>query len=122
MTRFHDGLGHMRVEHEKFGRAVLLTWTLWRALIVSAALSLLLAGCGHQPTTAVRESEADALRALAARVDGLAGEDEFSGAVLVAKHGRVLFSNAYGLADRNKHHPQQRQCMGPRYRAPACLL
>ena len=101
MTRFHDGLDHMRAEHESFGRA-LLTWTLSRALLASAALSLLLTGCGHQPKTAVRESDADALRALAVRVDGLAGEDEFSGAVLVAKDGRVRFSHAYGLADRKR--------------------
>ena len=47
-----------------------------------------------------RMTEADALQALSARADRLAGEDEFSGAVLVAKDGRVLFSHAYGLADR----------------------
>ena len=90
----------MRPEHENFGRARLLTWTLSRALIASAALSLLLTGCGHQPKTAVRES--DALRALTVRVDGRAGEDKFSGAVLVAKDGRVRFSRAYGLADRKR--------------------
>jgi len=73
MTRLHGGLGHMRAEHENFGRALLLTWTLSRALIASVALSVLLTGCGDQPKTAVRESEADALRALAVRVDGLCG-------------------------------------------------
>ena len=52
-----------------------------------------------------RMTEADALKALAARADRLAGEDEFSGAVLVAKDGRVLFSRAYGLADRNRRIP-----------------
>jgi D-alanyl-D-alanine carboxypeptidase len=50
-------------------------------------------------------TEADALKALSARADKLAGEDEFSGAVLVAKHGRVLFSRAYGLADRDRRIP-----------------
>ena len=93
---------HMRPEHENCGRGLLLMRTLARALIASAALSLLLAGCGHQPETAVRASEADALRALAVRVDGLAGQDEFSGAVLVSKDGRVCFSRAYGLADRKR--------------------
>jgi D-alanyl-D-alanine carboxypeptidase len=72
------------------------------ALIVSAALSLFLSACDHQPKIAVRGAGADALRALAARADRLAGEDEFSGAVLVAKDGRVLFSHAYGPADRTR--------------------
>jgi D-alanyl-D-alanine carboxypeptidase len=76
-----------------------------RALIVSAALSLFLTACDHQSKTAERRAEADALKALAARADRLAGEDEFCGAVLVAKDGRVLFSHAYGLADRKRRIP-----------------
>jgi D-alanyl-D-alanine carboxypeptidase len=52
-----------------------------------------------------RMTEADALKALAARADKLASEDQFSGAVLVAKDGRVVFSHAYGLADRNRRIP-----------------
>jgi hypothetical protein len=52
-----------------------------------------------------RMTEADALKALAARADKLAGEDELSGAVLVAKDGRVLFRHAYGLADRKRRIP-----------------
>ena len=47
-------------------------------------------------------TQADAIKALAARADRLAGEEEFSGAVLLAKNGRVLFSRAYGLADRDR--------------------
>jgi D-alanyl-D-alanine carboxypeptidase len=49
-----------------------------------------------------RMPEADAVKALEARADKLAGEHELSGAVLIAKHDRVLFGHAYGLADR-KH-------------------
>jgi hypothetical protein len=45
------------------------------ALIVSAAPSLFLTACGHQPKLAVRGAEADALRALSVRADRLAGED-----------------------------------------------
>ena len=52
-----------------------------------------------------RMTGADALKALSARADKLAGEDELSGAVLVAKDGRVLFSHAYGLADRKGRIP-----------------
>ena len=71
-------------------------------VIVSAVPSLLLSACDHQPKIAVRVAEADALKALSVRADRLASEDEFSGAVLVARHGRVLFSRAYGLADRER--------------------
>ena len=64
----------------------------------------------EQPARAVnlvlhRMTEADALKAVAARADKLAGEDEFSGAVLIAKDNRMLFSHAYGLADRNRRIP-----------------
>jgi D-alanyl-D-alanine carboxypeptidase len=52
-----------------------------------------------------RMTEADALKALSARAEELAGEDQFSGAVLVAKQGRVLFRHAYVLADRSRRIP-----------------
>jgi D-alanyl-D-alanine carboxypeptidase len=63
-----------------------------------------------QPARAVnlvlhQMTEADALKTVSARADKLASEDEFSGAVLVAKDDRVLFSHAYGLADRNRRIP-----------------
>jgi D-alanyl-D-alanine carboxypeptidase len=73
------------------------------ALIVSAALSL--TACGNQPNRAVRGAEAETLRALSVRADKLAHEDEFSGAILVARDGRVLVSHAYGLADRERQIP-----------------
>jgi len=52
-----------------------------------------------------RMTQADALNALASRADRLAAADEFSGAVLIAKERRVLFSRAYGLADRERRIP-----------------
>jgi CubicO group peptidase (beta-lactamase class C family) len=60
-----------------------------------------------QPARAVnlvlhRMTEADALKAVSARADTLAGEDQFSGAVLITRGDRVLFSRAYGLADRRR--------------------
>ena len=73
--------------------------TVARALIVSAALSLFLAACDHQPKLG---AEAGASKALAAHVNRLAGEDAFCGAVLVAKDGRLLFGQAYGLAVRKR--------------------
>jgi len=74
-------------------------------LIVSAVPSLLLSACDHQRKIAVRGAEADALKALSVRTAEQAHADLFSGAVLVARHGRVLFSHAYGLADREHRIP-----------------
>jgi CubicO group peptidase (beta-lactamase class C family) len=98
-------------------RAVLMTG------IVSA---LLIAGCGgtttitgsKAPTTEATTrsgpsatsanlavhgmTEANALDALGARANALARDGELSGAVLVAKNDNVLFSHAYGLADRKE--------------------
>jgi CubicO group peptidase (beta-lactamase class C family) len=50
-------------------------------------------------------AEGEALAALSSRAKQLAGEGQFSGAVLVMKNGQVLFSHAYGLADRKKGIP-----------------
>jgi D-alanyl-D-alanine carboxypeptidase len=54
-----------------------------------------------------RLSEAGAIAALRARLDKDAAADHFAGTVLVAKNGKVLFSGAYGLADRERHIPNQ---------------
>jgi CubicO group peptidase (beta-lactamase class C family) len=63
-----------------------------------------------EPSSAVdlvlnRMSEADALEALATRAEELAGKDEFSGAVLVARDGNVLLEDAWGRADRKSGTP-----------------
>jgi D-alanyl-D-alanine carboxypeptidase len=49
-----------------------------------------------------RLSEAEAIAALRGEVEKDAAADHFAGAVLLAKGGKVLFSGAYGLADREK--------------------
>ncbi len=48
----------------------------------------------------VRLSESEALAALAVRVDELAKLDQFSGAVLVGRRGKILWQQAVGLANR----------------------
>jgi D-alanyl-D-alanine carboxypeptidase len=52
-----------------------------------------------------RLSEADAIAALKAELDALVAQDKFAGAVLVAKNGKTIFAQAYGLADREKKTP-----------------
>lgn len=53
----------------------------------------------------VRESEASAIRALDASLQKETHLAEFSGAVLVARDGHVIFENAYGLANREGRIP-----------------
>jgi D-alanyl-D-alanine carboxypeptidase len=48
----------------------------------------------------LRRTEADALAALSARAEQNARAGAFSGALLVARHGNVLFQRAWGRADR----------------------
>jgi CubicO group peptidase (beta-lactamase class C family) len=52
-----------------------------------------------------RLTEGEAIAAVQTVLDRAAGQDRFSGTVLVAKDGQVLFSAAYGLADREQGTP-----------------
>lgn len=52
-----------------------------------------------------RLKEGEALAALTTHVDELAKKDEFSGVVLVARHGEVLLQKAWGLANREAKTP-----------------
>lgn len=52
-----------------------------------------------------RMSEADALAALSAHAEKLAKDDRFSGAVLVARNGKVLLEKAWGRANRETGAP-----------------
>ena len=47
------------------------------------------------------------IKAIDARAAKRAAEDRFSGAVLLARKGRVLFQKAYGEADRARHKPNR---------------
>jgi D-alanyl-D-alanine carboxypeptidase len=55
--------------------------------------------------TIPRLSQADALAAIVAHGDELAKNDRFSGAVLVARHGKVLLQKAWGRANRETGAP-----------------
>jgi D-alanyl-D-alanine carboxypeptidase len=45
------------------------------------------------------------LKALDEKAAELTAQDKFSGDVLVAREGKIVFEKAYGLADRDKHVP-----------------
>jgi CubicO group peptidase (beta-lactamase class C family) len=53
----------------------------------------------------VRAGAYNPLAALAAQVEELANDDQFSGAVLVARNGKILFEKAWGRADREAGTP-----------------
>jgi CubicO group peptidase (beta-lactamase class C family) len=64
-------------------------------------LSSTLEAVPRPPDLAIpRLKEAEALAALTAHAGELAKKDEFSGVVLVARHGEVLLQKAWGLANR----------------------
>src|SRR5688572_11805486 len=50
-------------------------------------------------------SESELIAALKKNLDEAAAADRFSGAALVAKNGKTVFAQAYGLADREKKTP-----------------
>ncbi|HJZ97044.1 MAG TPA: serine hydrolase domain-containing protein [Candidatus Solibacter sp.] len=52
-------------------------------------------------------SESELVAALRARLEKQAAADQFSGAAMLAKNGKLLFSGAYGMADREKKVPNQ---------------
>ena len=52
-----------------------------------------------------RMSQADLLTALRAELEKATAADHFSGAVLLAKNGKAVFTGAYGFADRDKKVP-----------------
>jgi CubicO group peptidase (beta-lactamase class C family) len=69
-------------------------------------LSSMMRAIPRPPDLAIpRLKEEDALAALTAHVDEVAKKDEFSGVVLVARHGKVLLQKAWGQANREKGTP-----------------
>jgi D-alanyl-D-alanine carboxypeptidase len=77
------------------------------ALVAAVAATLFLVVRDHEPSAARPGTVVpdDPLAALSAYADELAGDDEFAGAVLVARHGKVLLEQAWGLADRDAGTP-----------------
>ncbi len=75
------------------------------SLIVAVVAASVLSGCSGRPSAAINARDA----ALAAEIEPfaarLAAGDEFSGVVLLARHGQPLVRRGYGLADRKAGRP-----------------
>ena len=70
-----------------------------RSLVCLFAVTVALAAYSHKPE---RTTEAKALAALDQELDRAAAADEFSGTVIIAKHGAPIFAKAYNRADRER--------------------
>jgi CubicO group peptidase (beta-lactamase class C family) len=73
---------------------------MWRSLICLFALTVVLSVRDHAPDP--RTTEREALAQLAQELDRATAADDFSGTVLIAKHGAPIFERAYGRADREQ--------------------
>jgi D-alanyl-D-alanine carboxypeptidase len=56
---------------------------------------------------AAKSSDSELLHAVHQYLDDRVKADEFSGVVLVAKNGKLMFSEAYGMADKEKQTPNR---------------
>jgi len=86
--------------------------TVRRLLVLSCLCAALLSGLackGHEETGAdtprLTAREAKDIAGVKSALRRMATTGQFSGAVLIAKNGKVLFSRAYGLADRERRIP-----------------
>src|SRR5689334_9184539 len=86
----------MRGKTRHFGTSLFI-------VIIAGALAVTGAGGRYMPALALSPKD------LAADVDefvtALAGRDEFSGSVLLARNGQPLVRRGYGLADRKRGRP-----------------
>ncbi len=89
-------------DSDQFARFTLEVETIWPHHIVSLGLMAIARPAGFEIP---RLTETQALAAVKALLEKNTATGQFSGAVLVAKSGRVIFSGAYGMADREKKIP-----------------
>lgn len=72
---------------------------MWRSLICLFAITVAI----H--VAKGRTTEKEAIAAVARALDEAVADDEFSGTVLIAKHGTPIFAKAYNRADRERGVP-----------------
>jgi D-alanyl-D-alanine carboxypeptidase len=73
-----------------------------KGLIFTVAVALALSEIGGWPTAAAAASDTQLTADVEAFVAKLAANDQFSGVVLLARHGQPLVRRGYGLADRKR--------------------
>ena len=73
-----------------------------RALLCLFAVTVGVAVYVHAPERSGRTTEAKAIAALEHELDRLTAADDFSGTVIVAKHGVPIFAKAYNRAQRER--------------------
>ena len=73
-------------------------------LVVAILAASALAGCSR-PRTARERTDAGLAASIEAFATGLAAGDEFSGVVLLTRHGQPLVRRGYGFADRKAGRP-----------------
>ncbi|UBU08782.1 serine hydrolase domain-containing protein [Nonomuraea gerenzanensis] len=86
-----------------------------RRAFAGGALLAALAATGRPVAQAATAPSREDWRAFHAYLKDLAAAGKFSGAVLVAKHGRPVLNNAYGMADKARKEvntPRTRFCIG----------
>jgi CubicO group peptidase (beta-lactamase class C family) len=74
-------------------------------LIVLIAGALALTGAGARSMPVVAPPQKDLAADLEGFTAALAARDQFSGSVLLARHGQPLVRRGYGLADRRRRRP-----------------
>jgi YVTN family beta-propeller protein len=70
------------------------------ALLLSLVVALSLTALPARAIQAASHSDVSVAASLDAYITGLSGPSTFSGTVLVARHGTILLSKGYGMADR----------------------
>jgi len=71
----------------------------------AAVCALPVAACAAAQSPQPPIAQEELVRRLSATLDSLAGRDQFSGVVVLARGGRPVFERAYGFADREARRP-----------------
>ena len=73
--------------------------------VVSIVVAFVIAGCSGRPTSVSDTRDVSVAADVEAFAARLAASGEFSGALLLTRHGQVLVRQGYGLADRKAGRP-----------------
>jgi CubicO group peptidase (beta-lactamase class C family) len=80
-------------------------WLLLVALLLTSACQVIVLPPATTPTAALSQADQELAARIDARMNTLATEGSFNGALLVAHNGNVILNKGYGLADRENNIP-----------------